>query len=222
MKQTPPEADSDEQRMLRLLACDVLLNTEAVEPRGIASGSPPSTEDDRQGRGRLMMLLRMLDAADAASELLGGEGGGAGAGEGASGGSLTLLDRFEIIEEVAPADLASWYGRGTGCSAARSRSRCRCPSGCWRPRMSAGSCRGLPAARLDHPGIVRVFDAGEIGPLGYFIASEFCGGPSLRRWLKAKSGAVSPRTAAQSTAALADAVQHAARAGDSPPRHQAG
>ena len=34
------------------------------------------------------------------------------------------------------------------------------------------------AARLDHPNIVRVFDAGELGPLGYFIASEFCAGPA--------------------------------------------
>ena len=65
------------------------------------------------------------------------------------------------------------------------------------------------AARLDHPHIVKVYDAGEIGPLGYFIASEFCAGSSLRIWLKAQSEPVPPRLAARWLAALADAVQHA-------------
>ena len=65
------------------------------------------------------------------------------------------------------------------------------------------------AARLDHPNIVRVFDAGELGPLGYFIASEFCAGPSLRRWLGTQTGPVAPRLAARLVAALAGAVQHA-------------
>ncbi len=65
------------------------------------------------------------------------------------------------------------------------------------------------AARLDHPNIVRVHDAGELGPLGYFIASEFCEGPNLRRWLRTRNEPVPARLAAGWVAALADAVQHA-------------
>ena len=65
------------------------------------------------------------------------------------------------------------------------------------------------AARLDHPNIVRVHDAGELGPLGYFIASEFCEGPSLRRWLNSQNQPVPVRLAALWVAAIADAVQHA-------------
>ena len=65
------------------------------------------------------------------------------------------------------------------------------------------------AGRLDHPNIVRVYDAGELGPLGYFIASEFCCGPSLRRWINTQSGPVAFRLAVRLVAALAGAVQHA-------------
>ena len=65
------------------------------------------------------------------------------------------------------------------------------------------------AGRLDHPNIVRVYDAGELGPLGYYIASEFCPGPSLRRWISTQSGPVAFRLAARLIAALAGAVEHA-------------
>ncbi len=65
------------------------------------------------------------------------------------------------------------------------------------------------AARLDHPNIMRVFDAGELGPLGYFIASEYCDGPNLRLWLSRQREPVSPRLAARWIAALAGALEHA-------------
>ncbi len=78
------------------------------------------------------------------------------------------------------------------------------------------------AARLDHPHIVRVFDAGELGPLGYFIASEFCQGPSLRRWLKSQNQPVPRAVAARWMAAIADAVQHAPRPRHPSSRYQAG
>ena len=65
------------------------------------------------------------------------------------------------------------------------------------------------AARLDHPNIVRAFEAGELGPLGYYIASEFCAGPNLRDWLKSQGEAISARLAARWAAALAAAVAHA-------------
>ena len=110
----------------------------------------------------------------------------------------------------APADSASWSAHATGCWAARWPSRCRCPSASWRPGDVDRFLReARAAARLDHPHIVRVFDAGELGPLGYFIASEFCAGPSLRRWLKAQNEPVPARLAARWMAAIADAVQHA-------------
>ena len=65
------------------------------------------------------------------------------------------------------------------------------------------------AARLDHPHIVRVYDAAELGPFGYYIASEYCAGPNLRRWLRSQNELVPGRLAARWLANLADAAQHA-------------
>lgn len=64
------------------------------------------------------------------------------------------------------------------------------------------------AAGLDHPNIVAVFEAGELGPVCY-IASAFCTGQPLSDWLATRQGGVSPRIAAAMIAALAGAVHHA-------------
>ncbi len=63
------------------------------------------------------------------------------------------------------------------------------------------------AASLDHPNIVPVFEAGEIGAICY-IASAWCSGPNLAEWIK-QFGPTSDRTSATIVAALADAMQHA-------------
>jgi WD40 repeat protein len=64
------------------------------------------------------------------------------------------------------------------------------------------------AARLDHPHIVSVFEAGEIGPICY-IASAYCPGTTLAAWLQRHEQSVPWSQAAGLVATLADAVQHA-------------
>jgi serine/threonine protein kinase/tetratricopeptide (TPR) repeat protein len=64
------------------------------------------------------------------------------------------------------------------------------------------------AAGLDHPHIVPVFDAGEVGPIS-FIASAYCPGITLAQWLRERAEPVSWDEAAALVATLADAVQHA-------------
>jgi WD40 repeat protein len=68
------------------------------------------------------------------------------------------------------------------------------------------------AARLNHPNIVTIYEVASFGPVWY-IASEFCSGPSLAAWLETRESAVSSRVAAQLVAVLADAMQHAHSAG---------
>ncbi len=64
------------------------------------------------------------------------------------------------------------------------------------------------AAGLDHPHIVRVLEASDLGPVCY-IATSYCGGPTLRAWLDACPSATPPELAARIVSMLADAVAHA-------------
>jgi WD40 repeat protein/tRNA A-37 threonylcarbamoyl transferase component Bud32 len=64
------------------------------------------------------------------------------------------------------------------------------------------------AAGLEHPGIVPLFEAGEIDGLPY-LAAGYVTGPSLANWLAAHPGPAPPADAAQLVAAVAAAVHHA-------------
>ena len=68
---------------------------------------------------------------------------------------------------------------------------------------------GRAASGLDHPHIIPVFEAGEIGPFAY-IVSAYCEGPTLSAWLRERTGPVPARAAARLLADLAGAVQHRA------------
>jgi tetratricopeptide (TPR) repeat protein len=63
-------------------------------------------------------------------------------------------------------------------------------------------------AVLDHPGVVPIYETGEIGPICY-IASRYVAGPTLAEWLRNRPAAFSALAAARLVATLADAVQHA-------------
>jgi hypothetical protein len=64
------------------------------------------------------------------------------------------------------------------------------------------------AASLDHPNLVTVHEAGEVGPICY-IASAYCPGANLAVWLQQQSTPMKPERAALLLARLAGAVQHA-------------
>lgn len=63
------------------------------------------------------------------------------------------------------------------------------------------------AARLDHPNLVPMYEADEVGPICY-IASAYCEGPTLGRWLADRLDPVEPRQAARLARTLALAVAH--------------
>ena len=65
-------------------------------------------------------------------------------------------------------------------------------------------------SRLNHPGIVKVYEANLDGPIP-FIATEFCDGPDLSEWLQATHLLPSWQQSAELVANLADAVEHAHR-----------
>jgi WD40 repeat protein/serine/threonine protein kinase len=63
------------------------------------------------------------------------------------------------------------------------------------------------AAALDHPHIVRVHEAREVGGVCY-LASTYCSGPTLAAWLQVRTEPIPSREAAALVATLADAVQY--------------
>ena len=67
------------------------------------------------------------------------------------------------------------------------------------------------AGRLEHPGIVRIWDAGETDGVWY-IASELCDGPDLAAWLRTRNEPLPPRAAAASMAVVTRGIA-AAHAG---------
>ncbi|HYH64409.1 MAG TPA: protein kinase [Urbifossiella sp.] len=64
------------------------------------------------------------------------------------------------------------------------------------------------AGRLDHPGVVSVYEAGEDRGLPY-LAARYVPGPTLAGWLAARPSPPSPTVAARVVARLAAAVHHA-------------
>lgn len=63
------------------------------------------------------------------------------------------------------------------------------------------------AAKLDHPNIVPVFEAGEDRDLP-FIACAFCEGPTLATWMSSRTSPLKPLVAAEIVRELARAVQY--------------
>jgi WD40 repeat protein/serine/threonine protein kinase len=67
-------------------------------------------------------------------------------------------------------------------------------------------------AALDHPNIIKVFDAGFAATVCY-IAQELCNGPSLAAWLKERSTTIRADVAASVMLALARGLEHAHQRG---------
>ncbi len=64
------------------------------------------------------------------------------------------------------------------------------------------------AARLEHSGIVRVYETRRLGPVWY-IASAYCDGPTLAEWLESRGEPLTPELAAGLVADVAEAVHYA-------------
>jgi WD40 repeat protein/serine/threonine protein kinase len=68
------------------------------------------------------------------------------------------------------------------------------------------------AGALEHPNLIPIYEVGEQGLVCY-IASAYCAGPNLARWLTERSEPVPMRSAAQLMSTLARGVEHAHRRG---------
>ena len=79
---------------------------------------------------------------------------------------------------------------------------------------------GKAAARLNHPNILPVHEAGEAGPICYLVQS-YCSGPSLAAW-SARRRTRSPATWPRDRGRAGRRRRSRTPAGHSAPRHQTG
>ncbi len=202
--ETKTESD-DEIEEARVIACDSLLHAASTERKATSALTPGS---DNRGLSRLRVLLSLLEAAEIDADARSAPTGVAQARDGDR--ERPLLGRFEVLDHL---------GSGGFGFVVRARDRLLgrevalkmpLPERLLAPGdVDRFLKEARAAARLDHPNIMRVFDAGELGPLGYFIASEYCDGPNLRLWLSRQTEPVPARLAARWIATLAGALEHA-------------
>lgn len=174
--------------------------------------TPPSPKREAEERGggdepeRLRDLLHMLHHALRAPLT----GGGEARGQAPVGGEETFppLGRFVVERELGRGGFGVVYLAYDPAMERRVALKVPCADALLAPGLRRRFLReARAAARLDHPNLVPMYEAGEIGPLCY-IASAYCEGPTLAQWLAAQPGPVDPRPAARLARTLALAVAH--------------
>ena len=119
------------------------------------------------------------------------------------------IGRFQVIEHLGTGGQGTvWLAYDPGL---RREVALKVPSpeALWMPELRRRFIReGLAAARLDHPNLIPVYEAGEASGVCY-IASAYCNGPSLAAWLREHSQPIPWNIAAEIVAGVADGVQHA-------------
>ena len=221
---TPDEtspAPVDAQLLAHMMACDALLHGTGSTHRVIPEGRPSQADDDDRARSRLLLLLRMLEAPEVTTDTP--ADGVARADRPVDLETRPLLGRFQVLRELGSGGFGFVVHAHDQLLGREVALKMPLPE---RVLTSGDVHRFLrearAVARLDHPNIVRVFEAGELGPLGYYIASEFCDGPSLKQWLWAQNVPVRALVAARWLAALCRRGSSRSRSRHPPSRHQAG
>jgi eukaryotic-like serine/threonine-protein kinase len=128
-------------------------------------------------------------------------------------GELHRIGRFEIVRELGRGSHGIVFlARDPGLNREIALKVPR-PEAILTPQLRSRFLReGKAAARLNHPNIVPVHEAGEAGPICYLVQS-YCSGPSLASWLASETNPVPCDVAARLVAELADGVDHAHQQG---------
>ena len=165
---TPDEtspAPVDAQLLAHMMACDALLHGSGSADRAIPAGALSMAGDDDRAASRLLLLLKMLEAPEIETD--GPIDGANRADRLVDADRRPLLGRFQVLRELGSGGFGfvvhardQLLGRDVALKMPLPE---RCP-------QSGDVHRFLrearAVARLDHPNIVRVFEAGELGPLG--------------------------------------------------------
>jgi len=154
-----------------------------------ADGHPP------EGLDAILLLRQVAAEARNAAPLDGGP-------------TPRRIGRFAILREVGRGGFARVYEAIDTRLTRRVALKVARPETLLTPGMRRRFVREAElAARLDHPHVVAIHDAGEADGQAY-IAEEFCAGGSLAEWLERHRSPLPPRAAARVVQSLAGAMAH--------------
>jgi serine/threonine protein kinase/WD40 repeat protein len=130
-----------------------------------------------------------------------------------AGGAIQRIGRFEIVRELGRGSHGVVFlARDPGLNREIALKVPR-PEAILTPQLRSRFLReGKAAARLNHPNILAVHEAGEVGPICYLVQS-YCSGLSLAAWLAKQNDPVPCELAARIVAEVADGVDHAHKQG---------
>ncbi len=201
-------ADRDAEFLRRLVAYEEALAAGGLPPPADAATPPGLAERLQRAQACVRRLRRDRRPADAPappdiSPLM----SGAGLAFDPAGG-LTCLGRFEIIRELGRGGCGIVYlardpllGREVALKVPRLEALVT-------PELRRRFLREARlAADIDHPNVVAVHEAGEVGPVCYLV-SAYCPGKTLAAWLQEQPGPVPTDVVAALVATLAEAVHH--------------
>ena len=200
---TPPHDQQIDDRLVRELEA----YQQSLECRGSA---PAAASDESVVDGALAVRLAR---AQRCLDLLWAAGGNQSAdepGPATGWGELpATVGRFEIESELGSGGFGIVYlavdpatGRRVALKVPRLQSFASSEL------LQRFQQEATAAAKLDHPNIVPVLEAGLAGSIPY-IVSAYYDGPTLAQWLGQQTAPVAPREAAEIVRELAVATQHA-------------
>jgi hypothetical protein len=206
----------DDEFALRLAACDEALAA-GTTPRAVDDGTTPQDLRDRLARGlacvELLQQLRPQPRSDpgptVALDTRGLQADGSTAAPPLDAFCPARIGRFEIRRALGQGGFGVVYLAYDPVLARDVALKV--------PRLDAladDECRARfqqearSAAGLDHPNLVSVHEAGQVGPVLY-IALAYCPGYNLAEWLKQGTSLVACEQAARLLLMLADAIHYA-------------
>ena len=215
----PDQALEDDELLARIIEFDESLRFERTPSCSIDDTNSELSEPTRDRLDSVLECLEFIaDIRQEYAEVAGAQNGvedGRDFGRQPTevAGAQLTIGRFEVVQELGRG------GHGVVFLADDAVLRRRVALKVPRPEfLLSKSMRerfiseAQAAARLDHPNIVKVFDAGIDGAVCY-IAQELCNGPSLASWLRERPNGIEPSVAASITMQLANGLAHAHQRG---------
>ena len=204
-----PPRDAPDREDDTAIDDDLAERLAAIDDRLVGQTAPRgdtvSIDDDSDALAlaeHLDVILRLREAGERNS----GRSQGDTAADGAKPAERLRIGPFEPLEEIGRGGFAVVYEAEDTRLGRRVALKVIRPETCHLPGLKPRFLHDARfAARINHPHVVTVYEAGESDGFTY-ISQELCTGGALAEWLAAHPGPIDPRLAAEIVRGLAEAV----------------